>query len=348
LEILEELNTVQVAADAYVAKAKPRPQKWLQCPQRSEDIKKLCRPNGTKFLLYASPYLLGYALCFYLQLAVDNIWVNVALSVCLGWGLYLLFVLHHDCMHGTGFRNDFFNRLFGRLCALTFTMTFMVNRETHMRHHSHIADPERDPDEYYFAGKLSQIWTRLWRYYEWYTRRALTRYGMRVRKIVLIEQGINLGLWLVLHVVLFRMGMGIKTLYLFWLPVSVTNFIINPITRGYEHSTITLYPPGDPRRRDMTMNTITVSNPVLGWLTANITYHVEHHSYPRCPFYNLRKLYKIFQEEKLQYLTSPFPLFAVWKGEKMVKRLTCNAEKESTHGTDSRAMPINCAVQNAR
>jgi beta-carotene hydroxylase len=326
VEILEELNTVQLVADACVAKARPKPQKWLRCPPRDQDIKRLCRPSGTKFLLYGSPYILGYILCFYLQLMVDHVWVNLALSAGLGWGLYVLILLDHDCMHGTAFRNDFFNRLFGRIFALPFTESFTANRETHIRHHSNFADPERDPDEYYFAGKLSQVWMRLWRYYEWYTRHVLTQYGWRVRKIMLIEQGISVGLWAALHVVLFSMGMGIKILYLCWLPVAVTHFIINPITRGYSHSTTTLFPPGDPRRRDMTKNTVTVTNPVFGWLTVNVTYHVEHHSYPRCPFYNLRKLHKIFQEERLQYLTAPLPLFWIWKGPKMIERMTCNAD----------------------
>ncbi|AGC43221.1 fatty acid desaturase [Myxococcus stipitatus DSM 14675] len=324
--VVETMDVVQDAKDASVAKKRPEPQKWLLCPQRDADIKALCRPNGVKHLLFASPFILTYAAAMYGQFALDNVWANVALSVLLGHCLYTLFVLHHDCMHGTGFRNDFFNRLMGRLYATTFTMTFTVNRETHMRHHSHIADPERDPDEYYFAAELKDIWLRLWRYYQWYTTIALTRYGLRVRATVVTEQVINLAIWAAIHVVLIQMGLAMKLLYIFWLPLAVVVLIINPITRGYEHAPITLYPRGDSRRRDMSKNSITVANPMLGWLCANITYHVEHHSYPRCPFYNLQKLYKIFQEEKLQYLTAPYPLYRVWKGQKMLEGMTCNAD----------------------
>jgi fatty acid desaturase len=321
----DALDVVQVDDDVYVPKKKPEPQKWLLCPQRSEEIKALCRPNGAKHLLFASPYILGYLGALVAQLFVDVTWANILLSVAMGHGLYVLFVLHHDCMHASAFKNDFFNRLMGRLYACTFTMTFSVNRETHMRHHSHIADPERDPDEYYFAGKLNQIWLRLWRYYEWYSMIAITKYGKRVRRTVLTEQIINIGLWAVVHVVLFRMGMGIKVLWIFWLPMAVVALVINPITRGYEHSPLTLYPPGDPRKRDMSKNAITIANPAFGWFCANISYHVEHHSYPRCPFYNLQKLHRIFQEEKLQYLTAPWPLYRVWKGQKMIETMTCNA-----------------------
>jgi fatty acid desaturase len=67
---------------------------------------------------------------------------------------------------------------------------------------------------------------------------------------------------------------------------------------------------------------------VFGWLCANITFHVEHHAYPRCPFYNLQKLHRIFQEEGLQYLVAPYPLYRVWKGKDMLRGMTCNAPAE--------------------
>jgi len=321
-------DIVQVDADVYKPVSKPKPQRWLLCRQRSEDIKALCRIDGKRHLAYAAPFVLAYVGAVAAQFLVDTLWVNLLLSATIGHLLYCLFVLHHDCMHGAGFRDDRYNRWMGRFYALSFTMTFTTNRETHARHHSHIADPERDPDEYYFAAGLQHIWPRLWRYYEWYTRIAVTKYGTRVRSIVLAEQVTNVLIWLAAHVLAFRLGVGVKMLYVFWLPMAFVALVINPITRGYEHAPITLYPPGDPRRRDMTKNAITVTNPVLGWLCANITFHVEHHAYPRCPFYNLQKLHRIFQAEGLQYLVAPFPLYRVWKGRAMLKGMTSNASPD--------------------
>jgi fatty acid desaturase len=300
-------------------------QKWLLCSQRIAEIRKLCHADGVKHLLFASPYIALYLGAIVAQFYVDNVWANVALSVLIGNQIYLLFILHHDCMHGSAFKNDAYNRLAGRLYAMAFTMTFTTNRETHKRHHLYIADPERDPDEYYFAAELSQIWLRIWRYYEWYTRISLTRYGSKVRRTVFAEQVFNLLLWAAIHVVLIKLGLGMKVIYIFWLPLAVVSFIINPITRGYEHAPLTLH--ADPsEKRDMTKNTITVDNRWLGYLWANITFHVEHHAYPRCPFYNLQKLHKIFQEEKLKYLVAPYPLYRVHHGQRMTEGMTCNAE----------------------
>lgn len=335
-QLSEELNPIDVVQDApdvYTPSEKPKSQKWLKCPGRAAEIRMLCQPDGVKHVLYGTlPHFSIYGLAIYLQLATDNLWQNLLLSVLQGWELYVLFVLHHDCMHGSAFRNDFLNRLLGRIYAITFTMTFTVNRETHMRHHAYIADPERDPDEYYFSGSLWQIFPRIWRYYEWYTRIALTRYGRDVRGTVLREQAFNLGIWAAAHVALWQMGEGFKIVYLFWLPLAVVALVINPLTRGYEHSPITLYPKDDPRRRDMSQNSITIANPWLGWTCANITYHVEHHAYPRCPFFNLQKLHRIFQEEKMQYLVAPFPLYRLWKGKAMLDGMTCNSDSRQESG----------------
>jgi fatty acid desaturase len=319
-------DMVTVGKDAYVASKKPNLQKWLLCPQRADDIKELCKANGPRHLLFASPYIIAYFAAIYLQLTIDRLWVNLLLSATLGHLLYVWFVLHHDCMHRTAFVDDRWNRMMGRFYALSFTMTFTTNRETHARHHAHIADPDRDPDEYYFAAELKDIWMRIWRYYEWYTRISLTKYGTRVKWTVLAEQLTNLTVWVAVHAVLISLGMGMKVLFIFWFPIAFVAFVINPITRGYEHAAITLYPPNDPRKRDMSKNAITVNNPVFGWLCANISFHVEHHAVPRCPFYNLQKLHRLFQEEKMQYLVAPFPLYRVWKGKKMLQGMTSNAD----------------------
>lgn len=319
-------DMVTVGKDAAVPERRALPQKWLMCPQRQKDIKELCKVNGAKHLLFASPYIVAYFVAIALQLSIDALWANLLLSAVIGHLLYVWFVLHHDCMHRTAFKNDLYNRMMGRFYAMSFTMTFTTNRETHARHHAHISDPDRDPDHYYFAAGLKDIWLRIWRYYEWYTRISLTKYGTKVRWTVIAEQVTNVAVWAIVHYVLISQGMGIKALYIFWLPIAFVALVINPLTRGYEHAPITLYPPNDPRQFDMSKNAITVNNPVFGWLCANITFHVEHHAMPGCPFYNLQKLHRVYQEEKMQYLVAPFPMYRIWKGKKMLQGMTTNAD----------------------
>jgi fatty acid desaturase len=63
---------------------------------------------------------------------------------------------------------------------------------------------------------------------------------------------------------------------------------------------------GDRRRRDLRFNTVTVTSRVLGVLWANITYHVEHHLYPRVPCHRLEVLHGLLRDR--DYVMSPFVL----------------------------------------
>jgi fatty acid desaturase len=64
---------------------------------------------------------------------------------------------------------------------------------------------------------------------------------------------------------------------------------------------------------------VTVTNYLLGLFWANITYHVEHHSYPRCPFYRLPRLHALLHNRADNpYLLSPYTLYAVASGPEMV------------------------------
>jgi fatty acid desaturase len=299
-------------------------QKWLKCESRHEEVLKMCVPNGWLHLIYALPYILSYCIFFYLLLVTQNNVINVFYSLGLGIGIYCLFVLHHDCMHGSAIKNKKINTLVGRLYALVFIMAFTTSKETHKRHHAYISDPERDPDEYYFSGTLKQIWLRIWRYIEWYTVISLTRYGSTVKYTVLVEYFVNISLWTGIHFYLYQAGMLDKAIFLFWLPMAFVVLIVNPITRGYEHAPLTIYEKSDPAKLDMSKNTVTVDNKFLALLSANIVYHTEHHAYPRMPFYNLPKLRKIFKEEKMEYLVAPYPLYKIFKGNAFVTYLSSN------------------------
>jgi fatty acid desaturase len=87
----------------------------------------------------------------------------------------------------------------------------------------------------------------------------------------------------------------------------------------YEHLPLAHYRPGDSRRFDVARNTVTVTSRLLGLFWANITYHVEHHSYPRVPFYRLARVHALLHARAdTPYLLSPYTLFGVSKGTRAV------------------------------
>ena len=67
----------------------------------ANEIRRLTVPDGRKHLLFALPYLLSYFGCMAVILRTDSLALEIATALVMGNQLYLLFILHHDCVHYT-------------------------------------------------------------------------------------------------------------------------------------------------------------------------------------------------------------------------------------------------------
>jgi beta-carotene hydroxylase len=279
------------------------------------EIKNMMVADGRKHLLFGLPYLLAYFGCAAIILYTDNLALEIATALVMGNQLYLLFILHHDCVHFAACRSRPLNIWLGRLYALFLVKTFTATLETHLRHHAHLGEPGKDPDEMFYAGGIRWAWFRYWQNLSWHTFLTLTEYGPKARRLVIVEQLTNVAFWAGVHVVLYQLGMLREAIFIFWIPVAAIMFVIAPVTRVYEHLPLALYSPDDNRRYDIASNTVTVTSRLLGLFWANITYHVEHHSYPRVPFYRLARLHALLHSRPdMPYLLSPYTLYGVGSG----------------------------------
>jgi hypothetical protein len=77
-----------------------------------------------------------FATCtaMYLCLAV-SIWITLPMSVLAAGFLVRIFIIQHDCGHGSFFRSRRGNELTGRLCSLMTLTPYAFRRRQHARHH---------------------------------------------------------------------------------------------------------------------------------------------------------------------------------------------------------------------
>jgi beta-carotene hydroxylase len=130
-----------------------------------------------------------------------------------------------------------------------------------------------------------------------------------VRTRVVRELAFNLLTHALLVAALLWAG-EIGVLVFAWLlPLLWLACVFNPISRGYEHCPMASLAADDPRRRDLRFNTVSVTSRLMGALWANIGLHVEHHMYPRVPFYRLPALHRLFAGKS--YQSTPWPLFGL-------------------------------------
>src|ERR1700756_1906485 len=77
-----------------------------------------------------------FATCtaMYMCLAV-SVWITLPMSALAAGFLVRIFIIQHDCGHGSFFKSRWANELIGRLCSLMTLTPYAFWRRQHARHH---------------------------------------------------------------------------------------------------------------------------------------------------------------------------------------------------------------------
>lgn len=271
-------------------------------------VKSLSTPNGKVFIAWSLVYIaLWMILMLGLYFSKENWFIQFILSILIASQLHTFTILQHDCGHKAAFQSDLANLWVGRFFAWFIFMPFTVFTELHRRHHAHLSDPKRDPDEWFYVAGKKWLFLRESLFMPRFIWLSLTNdFSAKVKGRVVRELLFNaISMGLVLHLLWINdLQMIVWLGFIF--PMLILAIIINPISRGYEHFPLASMARSDPRRRDIRFNTVTVKNVVIGFLWANINYHVEHHLYPRVPFYRLPLLHRMLDGKS--YIVKSFVL----------------------------------------
>jgi beta-carotene hydroxylase len=227
--------------------------------------------------------------------------------------LHTLTILQHDCGHGSAYRSLWMNRWVGRLLAWPIVLPFTAFQEVHKRHHWYLGNPKKDPDEWFYAAGPRMLFLREMLFSPYFVRLALTKYGPSVRMRVLRELAGTLAVWGSAAYLLLQQGRGADFFFALVFPVLGLAMVISPLARGYEHFPMCFLSPDDPARMSIRSNTVTIRNPVLAFLWANITYHVEHHLFPQTAFFHLPAVHRILIKRN-RFIIVPYPLHPEGRG----------------------------------
>ena len=269
----------------------------------------ISRPNARVYTAWLIGHLglwaLGVALIVWLR---DAWWAQLLIAIALGSQLHTLTVLQHDCGHQSAYASKRANKWVGRVLAWFIFMPFTTFTELHRFHHGFLGNQELDPDEWFYEGGAKQLFLREMLFMPRFIYLSLTAPYIKadVRRTVRSELAANAVIFAVLIAVLLYLERPDVLVFGFLVPMLLLALLYNPISRGYEHFPMARFAPDDPRRLELSENTITVTSPVVGLLWANITYHVEHHMFPHVPFYRLPALHRLFAD--LSYRRAKYPL----------------------------------------
>ena len=307
-----------------------------QSPTDPSDWKKIVieyqKPSAPRALWQIANTLIPYVVLWYLMFLSLSVswWITVPLAILAGAFLVRVFIIFHDCGHGSFFRSRAANDIWGFLCGmLTFTPYYHWRWE-HSMHHATSGDLDRrgtgdvwtmTVQEYLESSRGKRFAYRLARnpillfviapFYVFVIRHRLpqARASRRERYSVYWMNLAILGV-AVAMTVLF----GLKAYLLIQLIVLMVagsaGFWLFYVQHQFEGAYWERRDQWDYAAAALRGSSFYKLPGVLQWFSGNIGFHHIHHLSPRIPNYNLEKCHNanpLFQQVK------PVTLFASFK-----------------------------------
>jgi fatty acid desaturase len=216
-------------------------------------------------------------------------------SVVIGFVIFDFTVLVHEVVHEVVVRErkSRWHRVLGVLYALPSGLSFAQFRRWHLDHHDNLGTPDKDPKRHsltpkivtraykalYFTAALFPIYFRA-------ARREAGAYEPALKRRIAWERRAAILLHLAIPALLWWKLGPAMALKLHLLPVFVVFPVAFTINRLGQHYDID---PDDPAH----WGTLIRPSPLLWdrvFLWSN--YHLEHHYFPRVPFYHLPRLHR--------------------------------------------------------
>ena len=260
-----------------------------------------------------------FALWVLMVFSIENSWpiaITLTLEVVASAFLVRIFILFHDCVHGSFFPSKGANTFFGHaLGLLTFT-PFDDWRFSHLRHHATYANLDArgfgdiwtmTRTEYETSSRKTQLFYRFYRnplvllslgaFFTFLLRfRLPTRKAKRKERMsVLFTNLLIIGLVLIVTRIIDWRTYLLIQLPLAWMAGAAGIWLFY-VQHQFEGVYWARRQDWDPLRAAMEGSSFYKLPTVLRWFSGNIGYHHVHHLNARIPNYRLKECYRAVPE----------------------------------------------------
>ena len=276
-----------------------------------------------------------YALVWFvsIKLLAYSVWLTLPLIFLQAGILVRLFIIFHDCGHGSFFKSKRFNDFWGVITGFLSFTPYHCWRGAHARHHGTSANLDQRGEGDVWMMTLEEYTNAPWRTRLWYRfyRHPLVMFLLGPLLIMLITNRVtakaksrverfsvhltNLAIAVVSTAIIYFLGLKIFLL-LFVVPIYIAHiagvwlFYIQHQFEGVYWARSSKW---DMLNASLQGGSFYQLPSVLRWFTGNIGYHHLHHLNSRIPNYNLVKCH---QQIPLLQTTKPLKL---WKSLKSIK-----------------------------
>jgi omega-6 fatty acid desaturase (delta-12 desaturase) len=236
-------------------------------------------------------------------------WVTLLLAVPAAGFLIRLFIIFHDCGHGSFFKSKKTNDIVGKILGVVLLTPYSPWHYSHKLHHSSAGNLDKRGDgdvwtltveEYEASTKGQQLYYRLYRN-PWFmfTVGALLMVLVKnrfTRKRMSQTDKNNIYLTNVLVLIMagsISLLIGVKAYLLIQIPIILISHCIGIWLFYVQHQFDDVYWDNglqwDYKNAAMEGSSFLKLPRVLQWFTGNIGFHHVHHLSPRIPNYNLAR-----------------------------------------------------------
>jgi omega-6 fatty acid desaturase (delta-12 desaturase) len=257
------------------------------------------------------PYCVMWALMLHTVQRGYPYWITLALAVVAAGFMVRIFILFHDCCHGSFFTSRRANTILGYVSGIVTFTPFEDWRYAHNLHHATAGDLDRrgvgairtmTKEEYLAAPTRKRLAYRIYRnpfvlfgpgaalLFLFFQRFSSKGAGKRERNSVVFT---NLALLLVAGAATWTIGL--QTYLLIQLPIIVIGGSLGLwlfyIQHQFENAYWARHESWDPMKVALEGSSYFKLPKILQWFSGNIGLHHIHHVRPSIPNYNLQQCY---------------------------------------------------------
>lgn len=271
------------------------------------------------------PYFgLWVAMVYSLQISY---WITLALSVLAAGFLVRIFIIFHDCGHGSFFKSEKLNRYIGIFTGFLVYTPYHRWHYEHQKHHQTVGNLDKrgvgdvmtlTVEEYKNSSKRKQYWYRQYRnpvilllIVPFFLFTVLFRLqGTNQTRKMHIQTHITT-LALILAIVGISYWIGFTTFIIIQVPVlliaSIAGVWLFYMQHQFKEVVWARSEEWDYKEIAMQGSSYYKLPRILQWFSGNIGFHHIHHLGPKIPNYNLEKCMRenpVFQKEALTFWKS--------------------------------------------
>lgn len=280
------------------------PQKWIKILSEYREPSAL--RSSFELGVTIGPFVLLWALAW--ASLSYSYWLTFGIGLLNGAFLLRLFIIQHDCGHGSFYQSRNLSDWLGRVIGVLTLTPYDVWRRSHSIHHSGSGNLGRrgigdvhtlTVTEYYALSRLNRLFYRLY-------RNPVVFFGLGPGYLFLLQNRLPLGFtehvkyWVSAMVTNAGIILGLGTILYFggWMPIlliflpstllaATAGVWLFYVQHQFENTHWEEEEDWHMHHAALHGSSHYVLPPVLQWATGNIGIHHVHHLYSRLPFYRL-------------------------------------------------------------